>query len=128
MRRADRTFAPDPAELPRARRLVASCLEAWGLGGRSQPFQLLVSELFTNAIRHGAGPIEVRLSAGDGRLRLEVHDRGGGRPALRPVERSGSTIGGWGLRFVDHLVERWGTVVESGRTVVWLEQPLPADA
>jgi anti-sigma regulatory factor (Ser/Thr protein kinase) len=122
VRRADHTFTSDPTELPRARRLVGSCLEEWGLGTRARPLQLVVSELFTNAIRHGRGPIGVHMRVDDERLRIEVHDSGGGHPALRPAEPSGAAIGGWGLRFVDDLVDAWGTEVTGGRTVVWFEQ------
>lgn len=124
MRWADHTFTSDPAELPRARRLVGACLEAWGLGAHARTLELVVSELFTNAIRHGRGPIEVRLRADDARLRIEVRDCGGGRPALRSVERSGPAMGGWGLRFVDALADAWGAEVADGRTTVWLEQAI----
>ena len=111
----------DAAGGGRLRRLLTDQLEAWGLAELASPLELAAIEQFTNAITHGEGPVLVRLSAGDARVRLEVHDRGGGRPALRPADPTGRTLGGWGLRMVDQLADAWGTEVGDRRTVVWVE-------
>jgi hypothetical protein len=60
-----------------------------------------------------------------GQVRAAVHDRGGGRPAVRPAQRTGPDIGGWGLRMVDEVVDAWGSDVRDGRTVVWVEKSIP---
>jgi anti-sigma regulatory factor (Ser/Thr protein kinase) len=70
----------DPAQVGHARRLVREALADWGLDGYIDHMVLIGSELVTNALRHGAGTISIRLSRGGGALRVEVHDHGAGRP------------------------------------------------
>ena len=77
---------------------------------------LLISELVTNAVLHGRGQIELSIQIGDGDARFSVCDDGGGRPAVRS---HAGPEGGWGLRLVGQLAERWG--VREGRTQVWFE-------
>jgi anti-sigma regulatory factor (Ser/Thr protein kinase) len=110
--------------VPEARRSVGDLLERWSLGHERQALELVTSELFTNAIRHGRGAVTVRSECDDDILRLEVSDQGGGRPTLQPVDSSGSVIGGWGLHLVDQLAEAWGSEVRDGRTVVWVERAI----
>jgi anti-sigma regulatory factor (Ser/Thr protein kinase) len=98
----------------------------WGLGELVPTLQVAVGEVFTNAVCHGAGPIEVVVADLADRVRIEVRDRGGGRPAIRPVQTSGPEVGGWGLRLVDELVDSWGTDVTAGYTTVWVEHAIPA--
>lgn len=119
-------FAAEPAEIGRARRSIKACLHSWGLSDLAPALELAAGELFTNAVRYGKGPIELVIAVLTDRLRVEVHDRGGGRPAVRPVRESGPDVGGWGLRVVDKLVDRWGADVTDHRTVVWFEHRLPA--
>jgi signal transduction histidine kinase len=82
--------------------------------------RLLVTELVSNAVRHGAGDV-VRLVVDrpdDRRLRCEVIDEGSG---FLPVARMGASdeAGGWGLHLVETLAESWG--VREGSTHVWFE-------
>jgi len=114
-----------PEAVPRARQLVVNSLRAWGLSGVVEALKVTVAELVTNAVRHGRGPIHVTLAVFRDRVRLEVGDRGGGHPAIRAVQLTGPAMGGWGLRIVDQLVDRWGTHTASGQTVVWIEKALP---
>jgi anti-sigma regulatory factor (Ser/Thr protein kinase) len=79
---------------------------------------LLVSELVTNAIKHGQGKITLQADLDDDRLLVEVIDEGGGlERVLR--EREFEQVGGWGLRLVDSESSRWGT--HEGTTHVWFE-------
>lgn len=83
--------------------------------------RVVVSELVTNAYLHGSGSIELRLGLIDGHLRVEVVDHGTGNvPAIRPAD--GDETGGFGLRIVEHLSDRWGAF--EGTTHVWAELPL----
>jgi len=83
---------------------------------------LLVSELVTNSYRHGGlapdDSIGLRVELAEGTVRIEVTDRGaGGTPAIRDPGEDG----GWGLRIVERVANRWGSEdVPEGR-VVWFE-------
>jgi two-component sensor histidine kinase len=69
--------------------------------------QLLVSELVTNARRHGAPPAELRLRRTSGEILVEVQDSS---PALpRPRDAGPAEDTGRGLRLVAAISERWGT-------------------
>ena len=82
-----------------------------------EDLHLVVSELVTNAVMHGQGPIRLRLQIEAGDVWGEVIDAGGGFEY--EVRRVGpfSTTGGRGLLIVDRLTTRWG--VHEGTTHVW---------
>lgn len=94
--------------------------------------RLLVSEVVTNAVRHGGSQahetderVRVRMGVEGRRLRVEVFDGGAGfRPARRrPDADPGS---GWGVHFVRELADRWGTAHDAREgSVVWFELRLP---
>src|SRR5690606_35986172 len=71
--------------------------------------ELVVSELVTNAIRHGSpdetDDIVVELAAQDGRLCGSIGDRGPTFTGLDEVDVR--TAGGFGLHIVDELTESW---------------------
>jgi len=78
---------------------------------------LMISELVTNAFRHGQGRIELTVRSGADGIHAEVHDDGDGTGiamAQTPRER-----GGWGLYFVDRLATSWG--VEPDQARVWFK-------
>lgn len=116
------TFERAAYDGARARHLVADRLDAWGLSAEREPFELVVSELFTNAVRHGDGRVSVRLALLDGVVRVEVADEGGRRPVLRVPDPTGRDPGGWGLQLVGQLSDDWGAEVSEGRTMVWAER------
>ena len=83
--------------------------------------RLLVTELTSNAVRHGrGGEVRVSVRVRGGRLRCLVEDQGRGF-AVRKGRDAGQ-VGGWGLELVDELASRWA--VERGSTRVWFELPL----
>jgi anti-sigma regulatory factor (Ser/Thr protein kinase) len=109
-----------PAAIGRARHEVEDALARTDVDERtSGDLMLLVSELVTNAVRHARSDrFEVRLDVGPDKLRLEVHDEGGGFvPQIAPSD-DGS--GGYGLYIVDRLADRWGVERDAGGTI-WLE-------
>jgi anti-sigma regulatory factor (Ser/Thr protein kinase) len=66
----------------------------------------MVSEMVTNAVRHGSGAIRVRISRHCGRLHVEVHDHGPGRPVWRqPTDTDES---GRGLIAIVGLADLYG--------------------
>jgi anti-sigma regulatory factor (Ser/Thr protein kinase) len=84
--------------------------------------ELLVSELASNALRHGRGEITLRARLDDDRLLVEVVDEGSGfERAL--CHRDFEDVGGWGLEIVEDVASRWG--VHEGTTHVWFELERP---
>jgi anti-sigma regulatory factor (Ser/Thr protein kinase) len=79
---------------------------------------LVLSELATNALRHGLGEVVVRASvSAHGDVRLSVTDSGSELPMLQPVDLE--RIGGLGLRVVDRLSSAWGVAPFPGGKTVW---------
>ena len=110
------TFEAAPLEVARARRLVRAALGRWGLNADVPDVELLVSELVSNAVRHGRGRICMLLSLAGDRMYLDVRDGGHGST---PTVRERTDLGGRGLRIVQHLADRWGTKVNDAGTSVW---------
>src|SRR5262249_32417786 len=73
-RQARKTFAHTDDAPTEARRFARECLRAWDFPGLEMPVLLAVSELATNAVLHGSGPIEVAMDATTDRLRVTVSD------------------------------------------------------
>lgn len=93
--------------------------------GRTEDAVLLISELVTNSVKYGPEHGEIRLivDADENRMRFTVHDTGAGPlPVMRPMDRLPHQGGGYGLRLVDRVSDRWG--VERGSTRVWFELDL----
>lgn len=75
---------------------------------RGQELKLVVSELVTNAVLHGDGPISLRLRETDGTIEGEVSDAGEGFADRAPEAASPDDAeGGRGLFLVDALCRRW---------------------
>ncbi|MER5573355.1 SpoIIE family protein phosphatase [Streptomyces massasporeus] len=119
---ADWDVPPDPAAVSGMREAVSQRLEAWGLSEFAFAMELILSELITNAIRYGAGPIHVRLIR-DRTLICEVADSSSTSPHLRYAATTDE--GGRGLFLVSQMAERWGTRYTPQGKVIWAEQALP---
>jgi two-component sensor histidine kinase len=103
--------SPDSVRI--ARRLVQAHTSALDPQQRDDAI-LMVSELVTNALRHGTGSIWLRIDPGPDGLRVDVSD--GGDVRVTPSPTPGAH-GGWGLRIVDTLADQWGVL--EGSTRVW---------
>ncbi len=79
--------------------------------------ELVVSELATNAVMHADSAPIITASINDGRLRIEVHDDDRQPPRTRTLDG----YGGWGLRFVAAVTDRWGWIPTSSGKLVWAE-------
>lgn len=112
----------DLAEVGRARDLAASRLEGWELGELAFTTELVISELVTNAIRYGSGPVQLRLIRED-TLICEVSDASNTAPHLRRARVFDE--GGRGLFIVAQLAERWGTRQRPDGKTIWAELALP---
>ncbi|WP_030953139.1 ATP-binding SpoIIE family protein phosphatase, partial [Streptomyces sp. NRRL S-481] len=113
----------DPAVVAEVRASAMRRLADWGLDETAFAAELILSELMTNAIRHGAGPVRVRLLYGR-TLICEVSDTSNTAPHLR---RAASTDeGGRGLFLVAQLSQSWGTRYLPEGKVIWAECGLDA--
>jgi anti-sigma regulatory factor (Ser/Thr protein kinase) len=88
---------------------------------------IAASELVTNAIVHGRGPIALRTSRDATSLRVEVEDTAPALPELRDEDRDGDS--GRGLAIVAALSRDWGCDLVPGADgkSVWftVERPSP---
>jgi anti-sigma regulatory factor (Ser/Thr protein kinase) len=120
--RQTRTLDAIPTAVGEARRWVASV--AGDLLGPEQAenLRLIISELVTNALRHGdsSESIDLAVTPKQQFLCVQVTDDG---PGLVPRPRALETDdhGGFGLFFVEQLTRRWGVTRENRRTRVWFE-------
>ncbi|MEU9236609.1 SpoIIE family protein phosphatase [Streptomyces subrutilus] len=113
---------PDPSAVGVVRNAAAGKLEEWGLGELGFATELILSELVTNALRHGRAPVRVRLLH-DHTLTCEVWDGSSTAPHLRYAATTDE--GGRGLFLVAQLSEHWGTRYTPEGKVIWAEQVLP---
>ncbi|MEU3163173.1 ATP-binding protein [Streptosporangium sp. NPDC006930] len=113
---ASATFVlpPQAESVHSARSFATGTLTGWNLAELGENMELVVSELATNAFRHGLRlaesrarePIRLSLLRRDGLVACTLNDPGAGFPALRdpcPLD-----IGGLGLHIVESLSLRWG--------------------
>jgi anti-sigma regulatory factor (Ser/Thr protein kinase) len=95
----------DVTAVAQARSHTRLVLSRWSVPGVVEPLLLVVSELVTNAVRHGRPPVELLLRRVGRGVRVDVHDES---PAFRPTEPAGDCAGtdfeaegGRGLPLVD---------------------------
>ncbi|KQX58109.1 hypothetical protein ASE09_23255 [Streptomyces sp. Root66D1] len=116
--------------VPLARRELRRTLRRWDWDAVEDAASLVLSELLTNAVRHGRVPgreIETRFTRlTDERLRIEVHDASERRPLM--ALPAGGGEGGWGLPLVDTLAANWGVGDRPGPgKLVWAELTLSGE-
>jgi hypothetical protein len=112
---------PDPSAVAETRKNVREQLAAWHLENAGFIAELVVSELVTNAIRHGAPPIQLRLIH-DSTLICEVSDASSTAPHLRRARIFDE--GGRGLLLVAQLTQDWGTRQTYKGKTIWAEFPV----
>jgi anti-sigma regulatory factor (Ser/Thr protein kinase) len=121
-----RSFPETATSVPRARQFVAESL-ATVVPEVSETAALLVSELATNAVVHAESEFAVTVvyPATSGRVRVEVADSDGTRPA--PRRPPPNVPHGRGLLLVATLADAWG-VQEARRRAgksIWVELSPP---
>jgi anti-sigma regulatory factor (Ser/Thr protein kinase) len=106
---------PRGAGSPGIARLIITAHGSGLPSERLKSANLMVSELVSNACRHGKGRIELCVSSGADGVHASVYDEGVDSTIATPEPRPES--GGWGLMFVDRLSDSWG--VEDQASKVW---------
>ena len=116
------SYKPAPTAATQARTEVTERLAPRLAASVLEDVRLLVTELITNALRHGkltpGDRVSVKASVEAGVVRIEVRDPGNNGD-IAPRE-PGPRGGGYGLYLVDRLTKRWGVDRRNG-TVVWCE-------
>jgi anti-sigma regulatory factor (Ser/Thr protein kinase) len=112
----------DPSSPAEARALLAS-----GLSEKDVPQSvvddavLVVSELVTNGVRHGAprpdGTLEVSWRTYDGLVQVAVCD-GGTVETLEPLQLNDVSLSGRGLHIVNYVADSWRVENEAGTRIV----------
>lgn len=112
----------EPVSVRRARGWLSAL--AAGLVGESRrsDLELVMTEVVTNAVRHGAPGGRLRLAATPKPefLCVQVTDEGPGL-VPRPGAMASDENGGFGLFIVEQLTRRWGVTREDRHTRVWFE-------
>ncbi|WP_406301738.1 ATP-binding protein [Streptomyces sp. NBC_00885] len=120
-------FDRHPASVSAARSFTRDTLVEQPLE-ESETVELLVSELVTNAVRHGAGPILLSVTVRGGSLRCEVTDAHPAFPCLKAAGADDES--GRGMRLLHELSHRCGVRADHQGKTVWFElwAPGPTEA
>jgi anti-sigma regulatory factor (Ser/Thr protein kinase) len=84
----------------------------------SQDALLLVSELVTNALIHGAPPIRLTMRCADSRTIVRVSDSGH-QPILLQHPVAADAVSGRGLRLLEGIATNWGVDADTDGQSVW---------
>ena len=106
-----------------ARRAVAECATRLGFGDVVDDLLLVVSELVTNAVRHGAPPVRLEVLADADAVHVAVGDGDPGLP--RPREADAEAEGGRGMVLVELLAQEHGVEPQPPGKTVWASVPRP---
>lgn len=116
-----------PESVKAGRDFIIRTLSGWGMDELADVAELVVSELITNALRHGipsprtrAGdhPVRVRLLAQPPFVMCMVTDPGPDIPVLKTSDPAAES--GRGLTVVEACSVRWGWhLLDEGGKVVW---------
>ncbi|MEY9935482.1 anti-sigma regulatory factor (Ser/Thr protein kinase) [Catenulispora sp. GP43] len=111
------SFPGTPADVSCSRQwLAVAATEVWGDCEDTDRLVLAYSEIATNAVVHGAGPVTVAAQICPTSARCEIADRSARMPSIRHA--SAADIGGRGLEMVQLTVDRLQVAAdEAGKTV-----------
>jgi anti-sigma regulatory factor (Ser/Thr protein kinase) len=107
-----------------ARHAVTDWCLGWRAAHLAEAIELLVSELVTNAVVHGVGPVRIVADFDGHRVRVEVHDRDPDHPQAHVTAPTELDEHGRGLQLVAMLADRWGSLRTGDGKAVWVELAL----
>lgn len=101
-----------------ARSWAAGCLAPFDLDAQvGEDIVLCIDELVANVVVHTTSSPVLTVTI-DETIRIEVADASGSAAALR--DPADTRPGGWGLRIVESVADRWGSAANTtGGKVVW---------
>ncbi|GAA4048821.1 ATP-binding protein [Streptomyces shaanxiensis] len=122
-------LAGEEREVSLARRTVVDKVRTWGVpldDDMADAIRLVTSELISNAVVHGEGPVTVTLYHQPGRLVIDVFDDNPAAPQTSCAQADDES--GRGLALVELLASRcaWEPAGQGKR--VWAEIALPSAA
>ena len=112
-------LAAQPASAALARDFLRDAVRERASSEQADVGALIVSELVTNAVMHGAAPIRMELHLDLGELRVDVFDAAPAKAVA--IHRDGriDEPSGRGLRIVEKLADAWGVRSCDGEKSVW---------
>lgn len=112
----------EPIGVSQAREWLDTVAAGLVVDRRRPDLRLVMTEVVTNAIRHGApgGRLRIAATPKASFLCVQVTDEGPGF-VPRPGAMASDENGGFGLFIVERLTRRWGVTREDGHTRVWFE-------
>lgn len=123
------SFVPRPRAVGAAREISEALLREWGMQYLSNDVAVVVSELVTNAVRHGAplslpeqeeGGIQLSLMRSGNEFICAVRDGGERLPRRREADLG--LEGGRGLALVSAFAREWGVIpTPPGGKFVWAQ-------
>jgi anti-sigma regulatory factor (Ser/Thr protein kinase) len=109
-------YANDPASVAAARHFAREVLGSAAPGTQDR-VALVVSELASNAIRHGHSGFGLAIRTSSAGVRVEVTDDSASLPVARQPGRMEPS--GRGLLIVQALAEDWGVIGSEHGKAVW---------
>lgn len=125
-------LAPIPGAAGRARSCVRLLLGAVdGLDARGpavEVLDLLLTEVVTNAVRHGSvrETLTLTVTASSDEVVVAVDDDNPAEPVV--LDPPPEALGGRGMQLVDRLADAWGVEPRDGGKSVWFRLALRDDA
>ncbi|KGM02057.1 hypothetical protein Q760_15875 [Cellulomonas cellasea DSM 20118] len=122
-------LAPLPGAARRARSCVRLLLDELDIPGSTvEVLDLLLTEVVTNAVRHGTvrDTLTLTVSASPDEVTVGVGDDNPDPP--RVLDPPPEALGGRGMQLVDRLADEWGVDDRPGGKSVWFRLALREDA
>ena len=116
-------LAPTAESIPHARRHAGEVADGLLDSEQGAKLELLISEVVTNAVKHGHPGEDVRLAMTpkDGYLCVQVTDAGPGLVPRPDAMGADDESAGMGLFLVEQMARRWGMTRERAHTRIWFE-------